>query len=57
MRLLSTMLITDGVINPYKCDADTYGWQPTGLPFNDAYRCESASHVDLTLTSLSLGRS
>jgi len=37
--------ITDGVINPYKCDADTYGWQPTGHPFNDAYR-----YVDWLLT-------
>merc|ERR1711871_1835118 len=37
--------IVDGVINPYKCDADTYGWQPTGHPFNDAYR-----YVDWLLT-------
>jgi len=37
--------ITDGTINPYKCDADTYGWQPTGIPFNDAYR-----YVDWLLT-------
>merc|ERR1712070_117964 len=37
--------ITNGTINPYKCDADTYGWQPTGIPFNDAYR-----YVDWLLT-------
>merc|ERR1712199_96357 len=37
--------VTDGVINPYKCDADSYGWTPTGHPFNDAYR-----YVDWFLT-------
>merc|ERR1711907_252964 len=37
--------IVDGVITPYKCDADTYGWRPTGVPFNDAYR-----YVDWLLT-------
>merc|ERR1712070_509747 len=37
--------VTDGVVNPYKCDADNYGWSPTGHPFNDAYR-----YVDWLLT-------
>merc|ERR1711975_165717 len=37
--------VTNGVVNPYKCDADNYGWSPTGHPFNDAYR-----YVDWFLT-------
>merc|ERR1711871_1196450 len=37
--------VVDGVINPLKCDADTYGWSPSGYPFNDAYR-----YVDWFLT-------
>merc|ERR1712086_26971 len=30
--------VVDGVVNPHKCDADTYGYSPTGHTFNDAYR-------------------
>jgi len=37
--------VVDGVVNPYKCDADTYGYTHTGHPFNDAYR-----YVDWFLT-------
>ena len=29
-----------GAINYNKCDADAYGYQPTGIVFNDAYRCK-----------------
>merc|ERR1712134_138965 len=35
----------DGEINPHKCNADLYGYRPTGIPFNDAYR-----YVDWLLT-------
>jgi len=35
----------DGEINYNKCDADLYGYNPTGIPFNDAYR-----YVDWFLT-------
>merc|ERR1719331_480274 len=35
----------DGEINYNKCDADTYGYSPTGIAFNDAYR-----YVDWLLT-------
>merc|ERR1711865_1019761 len=34
-----------GEINYNKCDADTYGYQPTGIVFNDAYR-----YIDWLLT-------
>merc|ERR1711865_559370 len=34
-----------GVIDYNKCDADEYGYSPTGIPFNDAYR-----YVDWLLT-------
>jgi len=37
--------VVDGVVNPHKCDADTYGYSPTGHAFNDAYR-----YVDWFLT-------
>merc|ERR1712023_484161 len=37
--------VVDGVVNPYKCDADTFGYTHTGHPFNDAYR-----YVDWFLT-------
>merc|ERR1711990_1110393 len=37
--------VVDGVVNPHKCDADTYGYSPTGQSFNDAYR-----YVDWFLT-------
>jgi len=37
--------VLDGVVNPHKCDADTYGYSPTGHTFNDAYR-----YVDWFLT-------
>merc|ERR1711918_161372 len=37
--------VVDGVVNPHKCDADTYGYSPTGHSFNDAYR-----YVDWFLT-------
>merc|ERR1711975_197450 len=37
--------VTNGTINPHKCDADAFGWTPTGHPFNDAYR-----YVDWFLT-------
>merc|ERR1712194_823260 len=37
--------VVDGVVNPYKCDADTYGYTHGGAPFNDAYR-----YVDWLLT-------
>jgi len=37
--------VVDGVVNPHKCDADTYGYSPTGHTFNDAYR-----YVDWFLT-------
>merc|ERR1711907_792637 len=30
--------VVDGVVNPHKCDADTFGYSPTGHAFNDAYR-------------------
>ena len=30
---------TTGEINYNKCDADAYGYSPTGIAFNDAYRC------------------
>ena len=30
----------DGEVNYNKCDADLYGYQPTGIVFNDAYRCK-----------------
>jgi len=38
---------TDGVgtIDPHTCDADKYGYTPSGHPFNDAYR-----YVDWLLT-------
>merc|ERR1711988_767414 len=35
----------DGAINHNLCDADKYGYQPTGIAFNDAYR-----YVDWLLT-------
>merc|ERR1711988_672707 len=35
----------DGEVNIHKCDADKYGYRPTGIPFNDAYR-----YVDWLLT-------
>merc|ERR1719171_2156322 len=35
----------DGVVNYNLCDADEYGYSPTGIPFNDAYR-----YVDWFLT-------
>merc|ERR1711871_523518 len=38
--------VMDGVVNPHKCDADTYGYSPTGHTFNDAYR-----YVDWFLTA------
>merc|ERR1711865_1041845 len=34
-----------GEINYNKCDADAYGYQPTGIVFNDAYR-----YIDWLLT-------
>jgi len=37
--------VVDGVVNPHKCDADTFGYSPTGHAFNDAYR-----YVDWFLT-------
>merc|ERR1711907_36815 len=36
---------TNGTINYSKCDPETYGYSPTGIPFNDAYR-----YVDWFLT-------
>merc|ERR1711988_373520 len=27
--------VVDGEVNPNKCSADHYGWNPTGIPFND----------------------
>lgn len=37
--------VIDGVANYNICDADKYGYSPTGIPFNDAYR-----YVDWLLT-------
>merc|ERR1712054_381788 len=37
--------VTDGVVNYNKCNPETYGYSPTGIPFNDAYR-----YVDWFLT-------
>merc|ERR1712046_118083 len=37
--------VTKGTIDPHTCDADKYGYTPTGIPFNDAYR-----YVDWLLT-------
>merc|ERR1712031_107936 len=37
--------VTQGTIDPNTCDADKYGYSPTGIPFNDAYR-----YVDWLLT-------
>jgi len=37
--------VTAGTVDPYTCDADKYGYTPTGIPFNDAYR-----YVDWLLT-------
>merc|ERR1711975_103641 len=37
--------VTAGKVFPNKCDADKYGYSPTGIPFNDAYR-----YVDWLLT-------
>merc|ERR1712185_700584 len=37
--------VKDGEVNPHKCNADLYGYSPTGIPFNDAYR-----YVDWLLT-------
>merc|ERR1711990_21699 len=37
--------VTKGTIDPYTCDADKYGYTPSGHPFNDAYR-----YVDWLLT-------
>jgi len=37
--------VTDGEVNYNICDADSYGYSPTGIPFNDAYR-----YVDWLLT-------
>merc|ERR1712023_88047 len=37
--------VVNGTVNPNKCSADHYGWNPTGIPFNDAYR-----YVDWLLT-------
>merc|ERR1711907_593532 len=31
---------SEGEINYNICDADKYKYQPTGIAFNDAYRCE-----------------
>jgi bacteriorhodopsin len=39
------MKMESGEINYNKCDADTYGYQPTGIVFNDAYR-----YIDWLLT-------
>merc|ERR1711987_26276 len=30
--------VTEGVVNYNKCNPETYGYSPTGIPFNDAYR-------------------
>jgi len=38
-------LVKDGEVFPNKCDADKYGYSPTGISFNDAYR-----YVDWLLT-------
>merc|ERR1712031_88842 len=38
-------LMDDGSINYNMCNADEYGYTPTGIPFNDAYR-----YVDWLLT-------
>ena len=32
--------VTNGVVNYNDCNADTYGYNPTGHAFNDAYRCK-----------------
>jgi len=37
--------VKDGEVNYNKCNADEYGYSPTGIPFNDAYR-----YVDWLLT-------
>merc|ERR1711886_10469 len=37
--------VTNGEVNPNKCDPDLYGYSATGIPFNDAYR-----YVDWFLT-------
>merc|ERR1711975_90563 len=37
--------VTQGTIDPNTCDADKYGYSPTGIPFNDACR-----YVDWLLT-------
>merc|ERR1712178_443808 len=37
--------VTDGAVNYNKCNPETYGYSPTGIPFNDAYR-----YVDWFLT-------
>merc|ERR1712178_283029 len=37
--------VTDGAVNYNKCDPEKYGYSPTGIPFNDAYR-----YVDWFLT-------
>merc|ERR1712149_108844 len=42
---LVTFIAADGEVNIHKCDADKYGYRPTGIPFNDAYR-----YVDWLLT-------
>merc|ERR1711975_203733 len=38
-------MVKDGEVFPNKCDADKYGYSPTGISFNDAYR-----YVDWLLT-------
>jgi len=37
--------VLNGTVNPYKCNAEMYGYSATGIPFNDAYR-----YVDWLLT-------
>merc|ERR1711907_458515 len=37
--------VTNGTVNYNKCDPETFGYSPTGIPFNDAYR-----YVDWFLT-------
>jgi len=38
-------MVKNGTVFPHKCDADKYGYSPTGISFNDAYR-----YVDWLLT-------
>lgn len=37
--------VLNGTVNKYKCDPELYGYSPTGIAFNDAYR-----YVDWLLT-------